>query len=58
MDERCERCIWACKRDHDTVMRLCKYLNTEVYGGSVPCEHYERFEDSFSIDHSRKSAVQ
>ncbi len=45
--DRCARCIWACKRDFDTVMTLCKYKNMEVYGDSVPCPEYERYDGNF-----------
>lgn len=58
MNDRCKTCIWACKRDHDTAMRLCKYLNLEVIGDSMPCKHYERFDDNFYRSRSIESAVQ
>lgn len=45
--DRCARCIWACKRDFDTVMILCKYKNMEVYGDSVPCPNYELYDGNF-----------
>lgn len=46
-EDRCARCIWACKRDFDTSMCLCKYFNYEVFANSLPCKHYERYGDSF-----------
>ena len=45
--DRCARCIWACKRDFDTIMVLCKLKNMEVYGDSVPCPDYERYDGNF-----------
>lgn len=45
--DRCARCIWACKRDFDTSMILCKYKNMEVYGDSIPCPDYERYDGNF-----------
>lgn len=48
MDEdRCKTCIWACKDDDDEFMRLCRYLNIEVYRDSMPCGYYERYDGGF-----------
>lgn len=58
MNDCCKTCIWACKRDHDTSMRLCKAKNIEVWGESVPCPMYERFDDNFYVKRSPESAVQ
>lgn len=56
--DRCSTCIWACKRDHDTIMRLCRYLNIEVYGDSMPCRYYERYDEAFYRSKPINSAVQ
>lgn len=58
MEDRCKYCIWACKRDFDTSMRLCKRTNTEVWGMSMPCPHYERFEGNFYGIRRKDGAVQ
>lgn len=54
----CARCIWACKREFDTSMRLCRLMNTEVYSLSMPCPNYEREGDNFYVKRSPESAVQ
>lgn len=47
MQECCKYCIWAHKRDFDTCMRLCRFLNSEVWAESVPCVNYERYDETF-----------
>ena len=44
---RCRNCIWACRRDFDTSMILCKKLNSEVYAESLPCKDYELYDGNF-----------
>lgn len=58
MNDCCEVCIWAHKRDTDTIMRLCRYHNMGVYKGSMPCNKYERYDDNFYVQRSPESAVQ
>ena len=44
---RCRNCIWAHKRDFDTIMRLCMSKNIEVYGDSLPCPDYDIYDGIF-----------
>lgn len=44
---RCRNCIWACRREFDTIMILCKYKNMEVYADSLPCPNYELYDGFF-----------
>lgn len=57
-DDRCKTCIWACKRDFDTTMILCRYKNLEVWAESVPCVMYERYDENFYHSKPINSAVQ
>ena len=43
----CSKCVWAKKREFDTAMRYCYHVHSEIYGESVPCVNYERYDDTF-----------
>lgn len=47
MDEKkcCLNCVWRNSQPNEMKMIYCKILQTGVYAYSVPCVHYELYDD-------------
>lgn len=46
-DFRCKNCIWAKRHLDDGPMVFCKLNNNDVYGDSLPCKNFEKYEEPF-----------
>lgn len=46
-DFRCKDCIWVNSQPNENGMVHCKYLDRNVYGGSMPCPNFELYEPPF-----------
>lgn len=46
-DFRCEDCIWAKRHVDNGPMWVCRLNYIDVYGRSIPCKDFEKYEEPF-----------